>query len=439
MKNMFEKIRNMVAISALTLMAALSAGAQQSGDVVAIMNGQVHTVAGSVIEGGDVIMRNGEIIRVGANLAAPEGATVIDATGYIVTPGIISPYSSIGLVEIGAVADSNDSGVNQQFALGAALNSADAYNPASTLIAINRAGGVTRAVSVPSTGSSIFGGEAMMIDMTGNNQSITRQGLARSVQLGYGGARRAGNSRLGVWAIVRETLDAAQTYANNPDDYVARSSEGRYLVSDLKALGPVIRGQQRLLVTVNRAADIRNVIKLKNDYRLNVIIVGGTEAWREARALAAANIPVIMDPLDNLPSSFENLSATLENAAILNQAGVLIAFFNPPGFGAHNLRLHTQQAGNAVANGLPFAAALAAITRNPAQIYGLGNRLGTIEVGKRGDVVVWDGDPLEVTSRPVHVVINGRVQPLGNRQQQLLDRYRDLERGDLPHAYRGGN
>ncbi len=437
MKKSLKILKTIAIIASLTLVSSVSAFAQQS-NTVAVMNGQVHTVTGTIIEEGDIIMQNGEIISVGANLAAPEGATVIDATGRIVTPGIISPYSTIGIVEIGAVADSNDSGPNRSFELSAALNAADAYNPASTLVSVNRAGGVTRAVSVPSAGGSIFGGEAIMIDLTGGNNSITRAGIARSVQLGSGGISREGGTRLGVWAIVRETLDAAQTYANNPASYIADSSEGRYTVSDLKALGPVIRGEQRLLATVNRAADIRTLIKLKNDYRLNVIIVGGAEAWREARALAAANISVILDPMENLPANFESLSATLRNAAILNQAGVKISFFNPQGFGAHNLRLHRQQAGNAVANGLPFDAALAALTRNPAQMFGIGGRLGTIEVGKRGDVVVWDGDPLEVTTSAVAVIIDGQPQSLDNRQQKLLERYRDLSRGDLPHAYRGG-
>lgn len=438
MKNFIEKITKIALISGVALSGIVGAATAQQGNTIAIMDGQVHTVAGSIIEEGDIIIQNGEIISVGANLAAPDGATVIDARGKIVTPGIISPYSSIGIVEIGAVADSNDSGPDRDFRLSAALNAADAYNPVSTLIPVNRAGGVTRAISVPSAGGSIFGGEAIMIDLTGRKNSITRAGVARSLQLGNGGINREGGSRLGVWAVVRETLDEAQTYANDPEGYISTNSEGNYSISDLKALGKVVRGEQRLLVSINRAADIRNLIKLKNDYRLNVIIVGGTEAWREARALAAASIPVILDPMDNLPSSFENLSATLKNAGILNQAGVKIAFFNPPGFGAHNLRLHTQQAGNAVANGLPFDAALAAITRNPAQIFGIGGQLGTLEVGKRGDVVVWDGDPLEVTTGVVSVVIDGQVQSLDNRQEKLLRRYRNLDRGDLPHAYRGG-
>ena len=441
MKSVLSSVRKKVSLHAFALMCSASIGmnatAQQS-DTIAIMDGLVHTVTGSVIEQGDVIIRNGKIITIGANLAAPEGAEIIDATGYYVTPGFISPYSSIGLVEIGAVSQTNDSSPERDFDLGPALNAADAYNPASTLIPINRAGGITRAVSVPSVGGGLIGGEAIMIDLSGHKQSITKQGLARSVQLGLGGTSRAGNTRLGVWSLMRETLEAAQKYANDPDGYVANVSEGRYTVADLKALGPVLRGEQTLLVSINRASDIRNLVRLANNYRLSVVIVGGAEAWREAGMIAAAGIPVILDAMANLPEQFETLSASMRNAALLHQAGVSIGFYNPQGFGAHNLRLLPHQAGNAVANGLPYDAALKSLTLSPAAMFGLEGELGTLEVGKRGDVVVWDGDPLELATRPVAVVIDGANQSLENRQQKLRDRYRNLERGELPFAYRGG-
>jgi len=440
---MFKQVKklSLTLVFASAVMSTQSVGksalAQDSQQVVAVMNGQVHTVTGAIIEEGDVIIRNGEIIDVGANLAPPQGARVIDARGQIVTPGFIAPFSQIGLVEVGAVADSNDSRPNQNFPLGASLNAADAFNPASSLIAINRAGGITRAVTLPGNGGSIFGGRGIMVDLSGNNRSITRKDIAQSVLLGNGGAGRTGNTRLGVWAIVREAFDEAQLYSNNPAGYRA-SGNDRYTVTDLKALLPVLEGRQPLLVSVNRASDIRNVIKLKNDYRLKIIILGGNEAWREARALAAADIPLIINPLSNLPSQFENISATLKNAGLLYQAGVKVSFYGTAS-GSHNLRLLPQSAGNAVANGLPYDAALAALTINPAKMFGVDDMLGTIEVGKRGDIVVWDGDPFELATRPSTVLINGEVQDLENRQTRLSDRYRVLERGDLPHAYRGDN
>jgi len=277
-----------------------------------------------------------------------------------------------------------------------------------------------------------------VIDMTGSTNSVTKADAAQIVVMGSSGAVRTGGTRMGSWAVLREQLDEARSYAANPNDYVRRPHDGRFTITDLKALGPVVAGAQPLMIGANGAVDIRNIIRLKNRYNLRVILVGGSEAWREAAALASANIPVILDPMFNLPAQFEDLGATLENAARLNAAGVKISFYNQQGFGAHNLRLLPQQAGNAVADGLPYDAAMKALTINPAEMFGLGSQLGSLEVGKIADVVIWDGDPLELMTQPEAVFINGVSQDLGNRQDMLRDRYRDLSRGDLPHAYRGG-
>lgn len=413
--------------------ALCSAAAAQT---VAIMNGRVHMVSGGVIEGGDVVIRDGRILEVGADLTAPAGASVIDASGKVVTPGLFGAYSEIGLVEIGAVEDANDAGPNEGegFPLGAALNAVDAYNPSSVVIPVNRAGGVTRALSAPNAGDTLFAGKAAVIDLSGRANSVTRADAAQIVVLGESGARREGGTRMGKWAVLREYLDEARSYAANPNDYVRRPHDGRFALSDLKALGPVVAGTQPLLAQASSANDIRALIRLKNTYRLNVIVVGGSEAWRVGRELAEADIPVIASGMYNLPGQFEDIDATLKNAARLHQAGVKISFYE----GAHNLRLIRQHAGNAVAEGLPYEAGLAALTINPAEMFGLGGQLGTLEAGKIADVVIWDGDPLEVTTKPEAVFINGRPQDLGNRQQMLMERYRDLSRGELPLAYRGG-
>lgn len=428
--------------TAIAAIASAAMGAAASAQTIAIMDARVLTGAGEEIENGDVIIENGRIAQVGADLSAPEGARVIDGEDLTVTPGIFAPISTIGLEEIGLDAEANDAGPSGEggatFPLGAALNAADAFRPDSSLIAINRAGGVTRAVSVPNAGRSLFGGRALVIDMTGRANSVTKANAAQVAVLGYGGAARAGDTRMGSWALMREYLDEAKSYAANPNEYARRARPDRFEISDLKALGPVVGGEQPLLVYIDGANELRNLIRLKNAYQLRVIVVGGAEAWRVAPQLAAANIPVILDPLSNLPSQFEQLGATLENAARLEAAGVQIAFYNPPGFGAHNLRFLRQQAGNAVASGLPYNAAIRALTLSPAIMYGLDDRLGSLEAGKTADVVVWDGDPLEVTSSVEAVFINGVEQDLGNRQTALRNRYRDLERGDLPHAYRGG-
>ena len=426
------------AAAAFVAIAGLSGAA--SAQVIAIQNARVHTMGpAGVIEDGDVILRDGVIAAIGQNLPAPEGATVIDASGRIVTPGLFAPYSQIGLVEIGLDREANDSSPRDDFVLSASLDAADAYNPTSTLIAVNRAGGITRAVSAPEPGEKLFGGRGMVVDLSGRVASITKPQAVQVAAGGYAGARRAGDTRMGGWAVLREYLDEAISYAANPRDYVLRNRDERFALRDIEALGPVIAGQQPLLISANSAADIRTLLRLKERYRLNVIVLGGSEAWKDARELAAANVPVILDPLFNLPSQFEDIGATLANAARLHAAGVRISFYNPQGGETHNLRLLPQLAGNAVAAGLPYDAALAALTINPATMYGLQARLGSLEVGKLGDVVVWDGDPLELSTRPVAVFIDGRAMSLENRQTKLRDRYKDLSRGDLPLAYRGEN
>ena len=428
-----------VAVAATAfLVAYFTLAAPADAQTVAVMDGQVHTATGSVIEGGDILIRDGRISAIGQALTVPDGASVIDASGRIVTPGLIAAHSQIGLTEIGAVRDSNDTAPGDDFALGAALRAEDAFNPVSTLIDINRAGGVTRALSLPGAGRNLFGGSGIIVDMTGKPDAIMVRGAAMSVQLDASASGQAGGTRMGSWASVREILDDAQLYANDPAGYRRLATDGRYTSSDLAALVPVLSGRAPLFVAVDRAADIRNVIRFKNDYNLDIVIVGGQEAWKEGAALAAAGIPVILDPLANLPASFDELFATLKNAPRLHAAGVKIAFYNPPGFGTHNLRRLTQLAGNAVAEGLPFDAAIEALTRMPAEILGIDDQVGTIEVGKRADLVIWDGDPLELTSAPVAVLIDGAQQDLRHRSQMLRDRYKDLSRGGLPHAYRGG-
>jgi imidazolonepropionase-like amidohydrolase len=427
-------LKTTIAALAATALFANSASAQ----TVILQNARVMTIgAQGTIENGDVVFRDGVIVGVGADLAPPPGATVIDGSGRVVTPGLFAPFSQLALEELSIDNEASDLSPNAGFPMSAALDAVDGYNPTSTAIAVTRAGGgVTRAMIAPNPGDTMFAGRAAIVDLSGRFNSVTKSGAAQYVALGYAGAALSADSRLASWAMIRETLNEAIAYASNPREYMQRRDD-RFLTTDLAALGPIVAGQQPLIVAVNSAQEIRNVLRLKADYRLNIIIVGGAEAWRVAPEIAAAGVSVILDPLANLPAQFEQLGSTLQNAARLNAAGVKIGFFNPPGSGTHNLRLLPQMAGNAVANGLPYDAALAALTLFPAQMYGLDRQFGSLENGKVADIVVWDGDPLEIASRPVAVFIEGRAMSMENRQTKLRDRYRDLSRGDLPFAYRG--
>lgn len=423
----------------LAATAAFAQASPTAPETLVLQNARLYTMAapdGGLVENADVIVRGGVIAAVGQDLAVPDGARAVDARGRIVTPGLFAPWSQIGLVEIGLDDESNDSSPEGDYPHSAALDAADAFNPASTLIPVNRAGGVTRAVAAPEPGSKIFGGLGAIVDLSGAANSIVREGAVQSAAMGYAGAARTGDTRMGAWADFRDAIEEARAYAANPAGYALRPRMTGLSLNDLKALAPAARGAQPIVVAANGAADLRALIKMKARYGLNVIVLGGTEAHLVARELAAAQIPVILNPVLNLPEQFEMLGATQANAARLHAAGVTIGFYNPPS-GTHNLRLLPQLAGNAVANGLPYGAALAALTINPAKMYGVSDRFGSIEAGKAGDLVIWDGDPLEVSSRPVAVYIDGRATSLTTRQTRLRDRYRDLSRGDLPHAYRG--
>lgn len=423
-------------------LAALAASfSLASAQTIAIQNARVYTMAGANagrIDNGDVIVKDGVVTAIGQDIPVPEGATVINAQGRVVTPGLFAPWSQLGLVELSLDGEANDSLTEDDFPLSAGLDATDAFNPSSTIIPINRAGGVTRAIAAPDFGAKMFGGQGAIVDLSGRPNSVLRAQAVQSVAMGAMGIGYNGGTRLGNWASLRDALDEARAYAANPAAYVMRPRQGGLSIGDLKALGSVARGQQPLVVVVNSVTDIRTLIKLKAQYGLNAIILGGTEAHLIAPEVAAAKIPVILNPMLNLPTQFESLASSLSNAAKLNAAGVTIAFYDPPS-GTHNLRLLPQLAGNAVANGLPYDAALAALTINPARIYGVADRLGSLEIGKAADIVVWDGDPLEVATRPIAVLIDGRVTSLKTRQTMLRDRYKDLTRGDLPLAYRGAN
>lgn len=407
----------------------------------AITNARLEMV-GSVdaprhIETGTLVIRNGRIAAVGSAVSVPNGATVIDAEGGSVTPGIFASLSGLGLEEISLDREGNDRSPRSDVGIVAAMDATDGLYTDSTIIPISRAGGVTRALVALDTGSALFSGCAAVIDLTGSASPITRNCAATMASLGYGGARKVGDSRPAALAVFRAALDDVAAFMADPFLYRRTVDERRLSAADAEALVPVLRGDRKLLIEVHGAPDIRRVLDLAAEYDLDIALVGASEAHRVADELAAADVAVILNPLGNLPSNFERFGATLAAGGILAAAGVDVAFYDDDIGYTHNLRLLPQLAGNAVANGMDRTAALAAITAIPAKLYGLENQMGTLQAGKLADVVIWDGDPLEVTVRPTHVFIGGKPASLDNRQAALVRRYRDLDRGALPHAYRG--
>ncbi len=411
-------------VTRLVAAALVACASAASAQTIAITNGKIYPVAGPVIERGTVIVRNGRIAAVGADVPVPAGARVIDAAGKVVTPGFMNAGTTLGVVEVGAVRQTNDASLDNK-QITAAFNAADAVDPFSTLIPVERVEGITRAVVVPG-GANLIKGQALVIDLgtEGLPAMVNRSPVAMVAELGSDAARIAGGSRAAAILMLREALGDARDYAANRRAFEANARRAYSLSRlDLEALQPVLRGELPLAIQANRAADILEALRFAREEKVRLILAGAEDGWVVADQIARAGVPVVLDPMQNLPD-FEARGATLENAARLARAGVGVAFAT---FDAHNARNVKYYAGNAVSYGMPFDAALRAVTLEPARIFGIADRYGTLEPGKDADVVVWSGDPFEVTTLVEHVFIKGREMPPDTRQRELLRRYRTLD------------
>ena len=444
-----------------------------AAQTIAIINGTVALGDGSEpIERGTVVVRNGRIAAAGRGIGIPSGATVIDANGKWVSPGIVAGFSRLGLseVDLGADGTTDDTARNGPFS--AAIDVAPAINPKDSTISVNRADGVTRAIVAPNTAKNIFAGQGAVIDTGADMDAITARRRFQFVELGESGADTAGGSRASSHVLFRNALrEAAELsrYAQpisavrtqepdqrerpvvrNPNESrilgpEARRSEDVLLTRfDAAALVPVLRGEQYLLVHAERASDILQVIALKREYaRLKPVIVGASEGWTVAEQIARSSIPVIASPVNDLPASFEQLAATQSNVGRMRAAGVKVSIGMIDDNDTRNLFNERQYAGNLVAlqkvpgaAGVSWGEALAMITSRAAEAVGMGREIGSLAPGRRGDVVIWSGDPLDPRSAAEAVFIDGVQQPLDTRQTKLRDRYYDLDRKTLPEAYR---
>ncbi|TAJ55486.1 MAG: amidohydrolase [Nevskiaceae bacterium] len=410
-------LRRARVLAPLALALALPA---QAG-LLAITNAKLYTVSGGALENATLLIRNDLIEAVGVGLTVPEGAKLIDAGGASITPGLFDAYTHIGLEEISGIDETrDDAGGNPRYS--AALDVLDGLNPRSVLIPVNRIEGITQAMSAPTTGEGgpLLAGRGAVINLgqLGPQNFIARAHAAQFVPFGEAAMAQLHGGRPTVLLALREAFEEVR---NGGHSGVQRDSLLGAL--DIEALRPVLNGEQPLVVDAQRAADIRALLKFAEDYGIKLVIHGGAEAHLLARELAEKQVPVILDPTYNLPIHFEALAARADAAAILHRAGVLLAFSAASDMGSHNSRNIRQLAGNAVAYGLPWSAALAAVTLNPAKVYGLDSTIGSLETGKQANFVIWDGDPLEVTSYPKQVYAAGVAIPMSSRQTQLRDRY----------------
>jgi hypothetical protein len=412
-------LRTRLALGASLLLCALGAQAQE----VLIRNATVHTVGTrGTLQNADVLVRGGRIAAVGTGLAAPAGTPVVDADGRPLTPALFGGITDIGIEEVSGESSTVDHTLKiGEQALRPEFDVTLAYNPASILVPVTRLEGIGFTALGAHTGGGFIAGQGGVVRLDGSADPIGPRALY--VRLGSAAAELTGQSRAAQWMLLQQIVDEARGRVPADSPHALLTPAGRRTVAGYLA------GRGRIVVDVERASDIRQLLRWAAREKVQIAIAGGSEAWKLAPELARAKVPVFVDALGNLPASFDQLGATLENAARLQRAGVAVSFAQS-GDASHNARKVRQLAGNAVAHGLPWADGLAGLTRVPAQALGVDEHLGSIEPGKLADLVLWEGDPLDVAHYADQVWLGGRAMPMRSRQTELRDRY--LRRSATP-------
>ncbi len=409
--------------TALLMLAALPVQAQD----LLVRNATVHTAsARGSLEHADVLVQGGIIRAVGTGLVAPAGVAVVEAAGKPLTPALFGGITDIGIEEVSGESATVDSTLKlEDQPLRPEFDVSLAFNPASVLIPVARLDGIGFTALGANSGGGFIAGQGGVMRLDGSADPIGP--LALYIRLGAAGAELTGNSRAAQWMLLEQMVSEARGRVPADSPHALLTPAGR------ATLARYLAGQGRLVVEVDRAADIRQLLRWAAREKVKIAIAGGAEAWRLAPQLAQANVPVFVDALGNLPSTFDQLGASLENAARLKAAGVQVSFAQRDD-ASHNARKMRQLAGNAVANGLPWQDGLAGLTRVPAQVLGVGDRIGSIEVGKLADLVLWEGDPLDVGHYAEQVWLGGHAMPMRSRQTELRDRYMTPASAE-PRAY----
>ena len=395
------------------------AGSAAAQDLL-VRNATVHTAtAQGSLEATDVLVRDGRIAAIGKGLAAGN-ATVVEANGRALTPALFGGITGIGIEEVSGERSTVDASLSlaapPAMAVHPEFDVTLAYNPASALVPVSRIEGIgfTLLHAGATRGGSIIAGQGGTVRLDGSIDPVGPKVLF--VALGAENAGLTGNSRAAQWMLLDQLIDEARGRIAPESRHSLLTPAGR------ATLKRFLDGDGLWMVEVDRAADIVQLLRWSDRHDVRVAISGGAEAWAVAPRLAAAGVPVFVDPLANLPGSFDSLGATMENAARLHAAGVRVGF-SQSGDASHNARKVRQLAGNAVANGLPWAAGLAGLTTVPAQVLGVAGTFGSIAPGMRADLVLWSGDPLEVNAVAEQVWLDGRALPMRSRQTELRDRY----------------
>jgi imidazolonepropionase-like amidohydrolase len=381
----------------------------------AIVSATVHTADGPPLEGATVVIEGERIAAVGKGLSPPPGARVIDASGAVVTPGFTDPASRLGVTEVPLEPAGVEATLGAPRPIRAALRADDTFDPSELAIAVARGGGLTSAVVIPAGG--VVSGLSAWVDLVARDP-VRRAPLALQVVIAPG---EAPGARSEAFLRLREALEDARLYRANRGPFIARRLRALSVSPpDAEAIAFALDGKVPVVFEVDGAPDIRAALRISAEFGLRAVLLGATEAWLVAEEIARARVPALVDPLESLPARLDAPRARADNAARLHRAGVRVAFtLRGDAPLAHRLR---QAAGNAVANGFPYEAALAAITRVPADVFGMQDA-GRIRRGALANLVLWNGDPLELLSSPTHMWIRGEEIPLRSRQDELTERY----------------
>ena len=396
-----------------------------SSETILLKGGLVHLGNGEPATPKDILISDNRIASVGKNLIIDGNTRVIEVNGLPVTPGLISPMSNLGIVEINSLDVTRDDESN---ILSAGFSIFNAFNPNSTGIPWNRSNGVTSAISTPSTSSfPIFGlGSYFVLD-----GSLKVKGSKDIAMFGRLGS--SNESRAETLAILESLLEIGRLLQNSTVDEILNMTLAEKLElqsADIIALGKVVNGGMPFVLETNRAVDILQALSIKQKYSLNLVLASVEEAPMVLDELKESNTPVIIDPMDNIPNSFDELGSSLNLGKILDEAGIPIMFSTQR---SHNYHLMRQGSGNAVAHGMSYETAIQGMTDTVAKTFQLNNR-GSIESGKFADIIVWDGDPLEPSSFPKIVMIEGELQDLTSRSSKLTERYTNSE--EKPSSYK---
>ena len=403
----------------LTLLVLTLVSTLATASSILIKDADIYASSGLLVKT-NLYIENGKIAAIGAQSPATADLE-IQGLGKSITAGLFNSSTQLGTVEVSAIEQTVDF-YSENETVTASLRIADVFNPRSTLIPHNRVHGLTHSLLIPESGTHLFAGQVALVQL-GNQPKVIHPSLAVALDFTERGISLMGGSRAAALVQLRQALDDAKDFSRNRKAALAGVHRDYVLsYADLAALEPVVNGTKPLLVRTNQASDISTILELAKNFQLQLILSSALEGWMVADEIANAQVPVIIDPIHNLPNSYESLGARLDNAKLLADAGVKLLFTGMDWHNTHNAYLVRQSAGNAVANGLDKSVAIAAMTTNPAQLFNA-PVTGDIAIGDIADLVLWGGDPLELTSEAELVMIEGEVIPMESRALQLRDRY----------------